>query len=185
MDYDWYEKADYWYRDEHLIRYQKMFVSVFEEFVKPGNALEIGSADGDFLNIIKNTCNLEKTHYNELVKMNRDEYDFDEYHIGAIDYLEMPEDMDNIFMIDVIEHLNNSKDAFKRIFSWLKPGGRMFILTNNGDAYNADHEFIYHFEHREIFSDKSMDLMLETEPCKKVLDWNSPFGLKFLVIERV
>jgi 2-polyprenyl-3-methyl-5-hydroxy-6-metoxy-1,4-benzoquinol methylase len=45
-----------------------------------------------------------------------------------------PETFDLITMYDLIEHLQDPIDDVRRVHSWLKPGGVLFVLTPNDDA---------------------------------------------------
>lgn len=190
FNYDWYKQVDYWYKDsaEHLRRYQKMFYSVFEEFIREGKVLEIGAADGDFLYHIHQNFPEAEITYNELIDMCREEYNgfITEKLIGDFTKLDLQgKTYKNIFLNDVIEHFDTIKESFEKILDALELGGRIFIVTNNGDFLNAHNELIYHQEHLNIFSRKSWNLLISKYPVIENLHFNSPQGLSFIVIEKV
>lgn len=190
FNYDWYKIVDYWYKDspETLRRYQKMFYAVFEDFVLPGNTLEIGAADGDFLYHVNKHFPDNKITYSELTDICRKEYnDFiSEKIIGDFTKLEFNSTTyKNIFLNDVIEHFDNIWGSMDKLMSLMETGSRLFIITNNGDFLNAHNELIYHQEHINIFTAKSWEIFTNKYPLKELLHFNSPQGLSFMVMEKL
>lgn len=192
-DYKFYSDVDYWYKDPHLDLYQKMFHSFFSDFILPGQSIEFGAADGDFLYHVSQQYRHNTLVYNELVDILRPKYNpliFKKY-IGTfedtVNTLILEEELfSNVFMIDVIEHLKQEiYSVISDLSTILTNGGRLFIVTNNGDAINSHNEMYYHQEHVNIFSNKSWNMLLQCTPeLKTVIKWNSPQGLTFIVLEK-
>ena len=187
FDYLWYIKNDYWYKDDKytLQIYQKMFFSVFEDFiVNNTSCLEIGSADGDFLYWVKDK--IKNIDYNELVDILRVEYTFiNNKLIGDLKNICFKKKYQNIFLNDVIEHFDDIFTYMGIIVKLLDKKGRLFIITNNGDSINSHNELIYHQEHLNIFSKKSFDIFISNfSNIKEIFKFNSPQGLSFIVLEK-
>jgi len=209
FDYSFYENHDYWFKDEqeNLQAYQRMFLGFFQQWINTIptvyneniQSIEFGAADGDFLVELKwwmtNHRRLGKEFkfvYNELVDMLRGDYDEtgDEEitrYIGPIEEV-LPQisadnlDFDNIFLIDVIEHLK-SPDTIFDMANILRRGGKIFIVTDNAGSLNGHDSLLYHAEHLNVFSQKSFERFIEfsgTFSINKI--WCSPQGQLFAIL---
>lgn len=189
FDYSWYSRVDYWYKGvEELQLYQKSMFAWFEDLILPGTSIEYGAADGDFLVLVRKAipCNYP-VYYNELTDMLRPEYadlkiqkeigSFEEHKPGA-------ESCANIFMIDVLEHINDPLGATRCVARGLRPGGRFFVVTNNADALNAHNEIFYHQEHLCLFGSNAFGYLAERSGLRILRYVNSPQGLSFVVFEK-
>jgi len=187
FDFNWYKKVDYWYKDsaETLRLYQKMFYSIFEDYIlKTDNALEIGAADGDFLFHLSKKVN--SIYYNELEDLFRSGYSCKEKFIGDLKTIDFKnQKFQNVFLNDVIEHFDDIHYYMKILEDITEEGSRLFLITNNGDFLNAHNELIYHHEHYNIFTHRSFSIFLDEFKFKEVLYFNSPQGLSFIVLERL
>jgi 2-polyprenyl-3-methyl-5-hydroxy-6-metoxy-1,4-benzoquinol methylase len=53
---------------------------------------------------------------------------------GTIESAEFDEEYDAIFLVHVLEHIDNPVDALKRISHWLKPTGFLYLMVPNANA---------------------------------------------------
>jgi SAM-dependent methyltransferase len=188
FDYSWYEEVDYWYKGvEELKLYQRSMIAWFSDYIQDGPSIEFGAADGDFCAELTKYVDAENITYSELVPMLRSEYTdkgFSQY-IGSFD--DYPEDLikfKNIFMIDVLEHINDPVKALSKAHDLLQDDGRFFMVTNNGDALNAHDEIFRHQEHMVILTKAAVQIMAHDCGFKILRYFLNPQGLSFTIMEK-
>lgn len=66
-------------------------------------------------------------------------------HVGDIEemHLEYNQDFDYIICGDILEHLKNPYEVMSRVFTWLKPGGKVLICLPNVRHYSVLTELIF------------------------------------------
>ena len=119
-------------------RMREYFIRTFnDDFVNGDNVLEIGCYQGDFteklLPIFNNITVLDASSDSLAVvaqrfgnKVRRVE--------GIIENLSFDEGFDTIFLVHTLEHLDDPVADLRRIGSWLRPGGRFFVVVPNANA---------------------------------------------------
>lgn len=135
-----------------------MYETVAKQLI-PGNVLEVGSGIGnisrEFLNagyeltvsdIRENYCgyleeNLESfANLDDIVRLDLVHPDFEQ------EYADSLGKFDNLFALNVIEHIEDDVLALKNCKKLLRPGGRMVILVPAYQfLYNTFDENLYHF----------------------------------------
>ena len=82
--------------------------------------------------------------YSELVDILRPEYENLSFNkiIGTIDDCNLSK-FSNIFLIDVIEHLDDIRGSISKLIDMLENNGRIFISTNNGDVFDTFLQLFY------------------------------------------
>jgi SAM-dependent methyltransferase len=73
---------------------------------------------------------------------------------------------DLVTMLDVAEHLLDPRLAFGRVVAFLRPGGRLIVLTGDAGAvgariWGADWYYLNYPEHVSVFTRASIRLLLE------------------------
>jgi len=188
MNYSFYSNVGYWYKGNEVLKlYQKSIFVWFEDYILPGKSVEFGAADGDFISIVRDRIDAAySVDYNELVDMLRPEYRSKDIGVVVCPLEEFPENKSykNVFMINVLEHLNNPLVSLEKIYRMLEDGGRLFIATDDGDALNAHDEILYYREHTCIFGRTGIEYVCSKIKFKLVAYFSSPFGYVFTVLER-
>ncbi len=199
FDYKFYEENDYWYKDPEWGRFMKTYFAFFEDYICTNGiypSLEIGAADGSFLQHIynlqqNNTPGEPQIYYNELVDILlpnlQDKIPKRRRLIGPMEKISSMTKIkfQNVFLIEVMEHLKHPFQVFAILNNITKEDSRIFIATDNGDHLNAVDMMFHHREHLNIFSQKSMNRLLSYFPSFQILlYWNSPVGKSYIVLEK-
>lgn len=189
VDYSYYSKSDYWYKgDEHLKLYQKSILAWFDNYILSGNSIEFGAADGDFISLMREKIGSEyHIDYNELVDMIRPEYRNKDIGIwvGPIEEFSTTRKYKNIFLINVIEHLNYPVICLRKIIGLLEIGGRVFMCTDDGDAFNSHDMIFYHQEHTCVLGRIGINYICDLLHLRLLRYFSSPFGAIFVIIEKL
>jgi SAM-dependent methyltransferase len=92
---------------------------------------------------------------------------------------------DNIFLINVLEHLRDSKECLQIVSDLLRSGGRAFISTDDGGDVDGHRALIYEPDHFNIFTEKSFRILIsEIEGLEIKLFFCSPFRIIQVVLEK-
>lgn len=109
----------------------------FEPFVKKGAALELGCYQGDFtrriLQFFERVTVIDASLSSVNTVLNR----FDERVTPLCSTFETTRfstRFDSIFIVHVLEHVDDPRVLLKLIKTWLKPGGRVFLAVPNAHA---------------------------------------------------
>jgi len=191
IPYDWYTDVDYWYDgDETLKRYQRSLFAWFDGYFKQGDTIEFGAADGDFTAILRKVINPEyRVVYSELVDMLRPQYlmlDI-EKQIGSFEEIEPTqprETFENVCMIDVLEHIHNPVGALQQVYKMLAPGGRFFMVTNNGDIPDIHDEMFRHQEHVVMLTQRGINHLCLVTNFVLINYFVNPQGLSFTILQK-
>ena len=187
IDYSFYLQCDYWYKGEEVLKlYQKSIFAWFEDYILPGNSIEFGAADGDFISILRDRIDSIHVVYNELIDMLRREYKAKDIDIVVCPLEEFPETRkyNNVFMINMLEHLNKPLDSLEQLKRILDNKGRIFIVTDDGDSINAHNEMLYYREHTCILGRKGIDYICDKLRINIVRYFVSPLGQIFVILEK-
>lgn len=144
----------YRYGADHLVR--EFFLKRIQEsnfsFSKDSKILEIGSHDGSMtaqilqyvnrVDVLEPVVELHQTISEALG-------DRVNIHSGTIEQAVFDEEYDAIFLVHVLEHIDNPVESLAQIKKWLKPSGFLYLMVPNADALS-----------RKIA--KTMGLMSET-----------------------
>ena len=188
IDYNFYEESDYWYKgDEELKLYQKSFFVWFEDYIIDGNSIEFGAADGDFTNLIREKIGfLWDVCYSEIKDLLRKEYENKNIKkfINTFEDFPKTEKFKNIFMIDVIEHINDPIKTFTDVYDLLEDGGRFYFVTGNGDCLDAHNMIFHHQEHVCTFTRKSIIHICQILDFRIVKYFVNPQGVIHVILEK-
>ncbi|MEP6951609.1 MAG: class I SAM-dependent methyltransferase [Ginsengibacter sp.] len=89
-------------------------------------------------------------------------------HLGSVEEIDLPdENYDLVFMIQTIEHVEKPAEVLRAIYTLLRKGGRLVIVTDNTDS--IDFKFFkrsywggYHFpRHWNLFNQHSLTKLAE------------------------
>ena len=128
-------EKQYQYNFDHILRdyMMKSFIPLF----RSGNALELGCYEGD------TALELSK-HFKDLtvVEASSDALSKAKNKLpsnvttvnGIFEELELVQKFSNIFLINVLEHVDHPKPVLSKIREMLTPNGRFFVLVPNADA---------------------------------------------------
>ncbi len=144
---------------------------ITERFEKPGKLLEVGSAAGYFLKVMKDqgwdVTGVEISEH--VTKQARERFELDPIHVGTLEEVQPELDAggyDVVCFWDVIEHLVDPAADLKRAHALLKDDGLLLIETQNVASRFAKllgakwHHFKY-LEHLYHFSPKTVAKMLD------------------------
>jgi hypothetical protein len=181
-----YTGSNYWYKgDESLKLHQKSRFVWFENYILDGKSIEFGAADGDFLFLVKNKKKNNTIFYSELVDMLRPEYENLSFNkiIGTIDDCNLSK-FSNIFLIDVIEHLDDIRGSMSKLIDMLENNGRIFISTNNGDVFDTFLQLFYHQEHTCMLTKKGFEILCKDFSCTLIKIFEAPQSWLYVIIEK-
>lgn len=190
FDYNFYSQHDYWYNDPHWRRFMRTYFAFFDDFIMPHSpTIEFGAANGDFLSVVNEEVPISIIYYNELVDLVNPKYDCiipkENRFIGSIEEISLPSMfVDNVFLIEVLEHCKSPYKVFSVLQKITRIGGRVCIATDNAEHLNAPDMIFRHREHLHIFSERSFRQLLTSYPFKILLYWNSPVGKSYIVLEK-
>jgi SAM-dependent methyltransferase len=93
---------------------------------------------------------------------------------GTLENVHFPEAyFDAVAFADVIEHIREPMDFLRRVFSLLKPGGMVFIVTPSLDSWSAKlmgrQWMEYKIEHLYYFGKRTIRLALDQIGFKEIL----------------
>lgn len=125
----------YQYNFDHIVR--DYMIKSFAPFFRSGNALELGCYEGD-------TAVALAPFFTEMtvVDASSDALAIARARLPqnaitiqeAFEELAISKTFDNIFMINVLEHVEQVSEVLSHIRQFLRPGGRFFVLVPNADA---------------------------------------------------
>lgn len=132
-------ERNYRYSIDTIVRdlYLKRIASS-EYSLSPGaRVLEIGSHDGSMtkqiLEYIEKIDVLEPVI--ELHTVLEEKFGHQvTLHSGTIENLEFSMEFDAIFLVHVLEHVENPRESLRRISTWLKPSGILHVMVPNANA---------------------------------------------------
>jgi 2-polyprenyl-3-methyl-5-hydroxy-6-metoxy-1,4-benzoquinol methylase len=113
-------------------------IRAFSPFMPSGRALELGCFEGDFtvllaerypdltaVEVLESAIAVTRGRVGEGVRFIN----------GTIESVELPQNAyDAVFLIHVLEHLDDPVAVMRRINGWLNPGGRLFVACPNANA---------------------------------------------------
>jgi len=189
ININFYYQSDYWYKGyEELKLHQRARYVWFENYILNGNTIEFGAADGDFTYLIRKKIEKKyKVFYSEIKDLLRIEYldcDIDKY-IGTIENYKKNNFYHNVFLVDVIEHINDIREIFKSIHKMLILGGRFFISTNDGDSFDAHIPMFYHLEHTCMLTRQACEILANFANFNIVKYFRAPQNWIYVIFEKI
>lgn len=152
---------------EMVIRYHSM----------PGKWLDIGCGPGFLLSQAEargwKCTGIDTSSF--ATDFARDKFNLTDVHTASIEDASFTDGMfDVISMQHVIEHFFNPLDTMRRIITWLKPGGLLYLETPDigspiARREGANWEHIKLPEHVVYFSESTLRYLLEQLNCETVL----------------
>lgn len=129
------EHRSYFYDfDARLRRYM---METFSPWLTAGPALELGCFEGEFTRIFDqrfvDLTVIEAA--SDLIEVTRERVgEHVKFVCSTFEMAEMEPRFENVFLIHTLEHLDDRNAVLKRIATWLKPGGRLFVAVPNANA---------------------------------------------------
>mgnify|MGYP003386324950 CR=1 FL=1 len=125
----------YQYNFDHIVR--DYMIRSFQPFFRTGNAMELGCYEGDtavqLAPFFTDMAVVEAA--SDALDIARARLPKNTLAIHSIfETLAIEHRFDNIFMINVLEHVEEVVPVLTHIRQFLKPGGRFFVLVPNADA---------------------------------------------------
>jgi len=111
---------------------------IIPHYIKNGKILDIGCSYGWYLYQLKN-----KGWNVKGIELNKEAVEFAvkklKLDVGnlSIENFQSSEQFDIIFLLNVLEHLKSPRDAFEKIESLLKPGGKLYISIPDYNGLEA------------------------------------------------
>lgn len=107
-----------------------------EPYFRPGNVLEMGSADGQMteflatrfsdISIVDGSATFVEAVLKRLPSAKG--------YVALFEEFEPPEQYDNIVMAHILEHVADPVSILRRSATWLTPSGRIFIIVPNANS---------------------------------------------------
>lgn len=129
---------DYTLEKNILIKRGENYADIIKNFIPTGRILDVGSAAGFILKGFEN-----RGWQGTGIEPNQSMVEYGRNVVGVnilnstLENAKLNEQFDLVIMIQVIAHLYNLKDSFKKIKNNLKPGGFLLIETWNKDSRTA------------------------------------------------
>ena len=115
-----------------------MMMRSFAPFIRPGNALELGSFKGDFTQrMLPHFDNITCVEASDLaIAEARGRLGDQVTYVNALfEDATLPSRYDNVVLTHVLEHLDDPVGVLRRINDeWLADGGRLFLVCPNANA---------------------------------------------------
>lgn len=133
----------YRYGADHLVRefFLRRIIESKHGFSTGSKILEIGSHDGSMtaqilqyvnkIDVLEPVIELHQTISDSLG-------DRVTIHSGTIENAVFEEDYDAIFLVHVLEHIDNPVESLTQIKRWLKPSGFLYLMVPNADALSRE-----------------------------------------------
>ncbi|GEM_PF-424524 len=170
---EFYRDTDYWaeelvVRSPGECRLETDILSRLGGYVRCGRVLDVGCGAGHFLN-----CARRRGWETYGVEIAPHSAEFARASYGLSVLTQPIEELsfsagffDLITLIGVIEHLPHPMDFLRRLHPLLKPGGVLFLLTDNGRSWlhwlmREQFPWINPPEHLQLFSPRSIQALLE------------------------
>ena len=174
------EEYENYTSDKHVFRYNfNKRLKFIEQKIAPNritNSVEIGCAYGYFGELLFQKYPRSQyigfdvsheaiKHANNDLKLNATTDPFDSYNL--------PFRPTDVFMWDVIEHLNAPQDYIEKISKSITPEGRLYITTGDIDAFlprwrKAKWRMIHPPTHLHYFSRKTLEALLNNHGFKVI-----------------
>lgn len=125
----------YDYNFDFIVR--EYMMRSFKPFFKKGAALELGCHEGDstrlFSGYFDDMTVIEASSDSIAIAQNQVPESVTFIH-STFENVVLDRKYDSIFLINTLEHIDDSIDTLKRIKSWLSPTGQFFVMVPNADA---------------------------------------------------
>ena len=109
---------------DELVNYNNYIYQKILKYIKPGSSLDFGCGFGNFLKFTKNKTNVSFVGYEvnniALEKLKKEK-------IPLVQNINDTSEYDNIVSVNVLEHIENDVEIFKKFNEILKPGGRLVL----------------------------------------------------------
>jgi 2-polyprenyl-3-methyl-5-hydroxy-6-metoxy-1,4-benzoquinol methylase len=109
----------------------------FEPFLRPGPALELGCHEGGMALLLVNRyadLTVVDAAANALSQARRALPARVQFVHGTFEQVTLPRRYEAVFMINVLEHVDDAVAVLKRVREWLTDSGRLFLLVPNANA---------------------------------------------------
>ncbi len=109
----------------------------FEPFLRPGPALELGCHEGGMTLLLVDRyldLTVVDAAANALSEARRALPGHVQFVHGTFEEVTLPRRYDAVFMINVLEHVDDAVAVLKRVREWLTDSGRLFLLVPNANA---------------------------------------------------
>ena len=174
--------------DERNVNLLNLFNGYLGNTQKPIKFLDFGAGNAHisrtFKRVLKNDCIIYCLEPNPLCAGFYPKYEL--IQVKSID--EVPEKIDFIYMIEVIEHLDDPIAVLKKLKSILKPEGVIFISTPLGKSIESSTNAYDTQSHIHFFTMKSLNLTLKkagfTEIKYQYYPQMYPLPLKSKLLQR-
>lgn len=181
-------KKENYHRDEDYKRYESLFENMFRKrvnlvskFVKKGKMLEIGSATGVMLKLFAkkgwDALGIEPSGSSQEAKKKG-------LRVLNVKFEDskLPRDyFDLVVLNHTLEHMDNPGQVLKKINTFLKEGGVIFIDVPNFGSLSSKllgkrWPYLLPLEHKSQFTEKSLGELLKDNGFE-VLHWESRSGI--------
>lgn len=171
---EFYEKRQegvqdpYWLKDLNYMQGKQICRMIIEhtDLRKFGTkVVDVGCGYGDAAKEMAN--NGYKVIATDVVNCLRPEYKNEErieFSKGKVEDLKLEDGgYGCVYLIHVIEHLEDPEQALRMFYRWLKPGGIVCIITNEGDNHPTSMmmDLFPYDEHLQLFTEKGTRLLAE------------------------
>src|ERR1700682_4198909 len=125
----------YSYNFDDLVR--RFALRQFNPFLRPGAALELGCHEGGMSLLLTDyypDLTVVDASSNALAEARRVLPEHVHFVLGTFEQVKLPRRYDAIFLINVLEHVDDSVAVLRRVRDWLADDGRLFLVVPNANA---------------------------------------------------
>ncbi len=120
--------------DEHV---RTFALRKFEPFLRSGPALELGCHEGGMSRLLMERfpdLTVVDAAANALAEARQVLPARVNFVEGAFEHVSLPKQYESIFMINVLEHVDDAVAILKRTLGWMTVNGRLFLVVPNANA---------------------------------------------------
>ncbi len=125
----------YSYDFDNLVR--QFALRKFEPFLRLGPALELGCHEGGMTRLLLERfedLTVVDAAANALAEAQRLLPARVHFVLGTFEHVSLPKRYESIFMINVLEHVDDAVAILKRVREWMTDNGRLFLVVPNANA---------------------------------------------------
>ncbi len=131
------DHRDHQYAYDFDYRMHRYMLRTFEEYMMPGNALELGCYHGHFTKLLCDRfpeVDVVEASQECIAEATLAVAGAARFHHARFEAFEPERRYDNIFLVHTLEHLDDRVGTLNRISGWLSDTGRLFVATPNARA---------------------------------------------------
>ena len=124
------KRYDYW-KKKNAYYYENVISHVKRIIPEGSSVLDVGCGTGEVLSAVKPKKGVGIDLSSEMVKLAEKKFPEYSFYHKAIEELDIGEKFDYIIMVDVVDHVYDVMDVFKRLHKFCHPQTQVILTTIN------------------------------------------------------